>query len=509
MINQALTPGPTPPHTGNPVTFPGLADAWVAWFTEVVIPELSAVVDEFNDEIQYLQSLGAAGFPMTFSTSSIADVDPGAGVLRLNNLTQTAATIVRIDNGDANGASIAALVASFGVGTSGIKGVLTIAHRDQPSTKYLKFNVTAVATPAGYSNVTGSCVAFSGANPLAHGDPLVVTFVRTADTSGGGIGSSDLQNQTYTYFTTAGTSTAYTLTPTPALLSRAPGARFDVKFHVACGANPTLNVSGLGAVQLVRQLADGTYGPLNAGEIPANHYSPVRFFGTAQAVVETMPFAPGSLVGVQVLTATGTYTPHAAMRTAVVDVQGAGGAGGGVAASGASNYAIGGGGGAGSFARGRFTRTEIGASVAVTIGAGGVGAASASGPDGGTSSFGALLSAPGGRGGAGNTGGGGASSATFQTLGGTWSDAPTGTALVAMRGQQGGNALNTPSTPVSGAGGSSVYGTGGPQTAGGTVVGTAGSGYGAGGSGASSINGGAARAGGNGAPGVVIVWEYA
>lgn len=49
------------------------------------------------------------------------------------------------------------------------------------------------------------------------------------------------------YTTTAGTSTAYTLSPTPALSSLRNGAKVRVKFHTANGATPTLAVSGLTA----------------------------------------------------------------------------------------------------------------------------------------------------------------------------------------------------------------------------------------------------------------------
>jgi hypothetical protein len=68
--------------------------------------------------------------------------------------------------------------------------------------------------------------------------------------SGAGINSSSIQNQTYTYFTTGGTSTAYTLTPSPAVTALAAGQLFLVNFNATAGATPTLAVSGLTAKNL-------------------------------------------------------------------------------------------------------------------------------------------------------------------------------------------------------------------------------------------------------------------
>jgi hypothetical protein len=217
----------------------------------------------------------------------------------------------------------------------------------------------------------------------------------------------------------------------------------------------------------------------------------------------------GALIGVQTFTSSGTYTPTAGMRFCVVEVQAPGGAGGGVAVAGGSNVCAAGGGGGGGYAKGRFTAAEVGSSVAVTIGAAGAGVSGASGGDGGTSSFGALLSVPGGKGGSGHTGGGASSSTVFQIGGGAPSDAITGTTLFAVPGEQGGNSLNTSSSLYTGAGGASFYGSGGVSRTGGNTTGANGLGFGGGGSGACNGSGGGARAGGDGAPGKTIVWEYA
>lgn len=65
------------------------------------------------------------------------------------------------------------------------------------------------------------------------------------------------QNQVAQAFTTAGTSTALTLTPVPAIPSYAAPQRFNVKFSVSSGLNPTLNVSAKGAKFLKQYDAAG------------------------------------------------------------------------------------------------------------------------------------------------------------------------------------------------------------------------------------------------------------
>lgn len=54
------------------------------------------------------------------------------------------------------------------------------------------------------------------------------------------------------YATTAGTSTAYTLTLTPPLPSLTTGVVVGVKLHTTCGASPTLAVNGLSATAITK-----------------------------------------------------------------------------------------------------------------------------------------------------------------------------------------------------------------------------------------------------------------
>ncbi|MHA6837694.1 hypothetical protein [Ralstonia pseudosolanacearum] len=219
------------------------------------------------------------------------------------------------------------------------------------------------------------------------------------------------------------------------------------------------------------------------------------------------PMTTGRLLNVQIFTASGTYTPTAGTKSVLVEGCGAGGAGGGVPIASGTVAAAGGGGSAGSFGKKRILSGFAG--VAVTVGAAGVGAANAAGTAGGTSSFGSLVTFPGGGGGAVGTA---TSTASVNAIGGTQSNAPT-SADIASPGWTGKPGINLGgASAFSGSGGDSPYGVaGGYAGANATYVqnGTAALGFGAGGGGAVGSNSGTTAAGGNGSAGLIIVWEYA
>lgn len=176
-----------------------------------------------------------------------------------------------------------------------------------------------------------------------------------------------------------------------------------------------------------------------------------------------------------------------------------GGAGGGPNATGAGQASIGSGGGGGAYGESIIPVTSLGASETVTRGAGGTAVAGGSGLNGGTSSFGAHVSADGGIGGLRTAAGSGSDS----RLGGDGGS--TGTANILIPGSDGGNAaVVTAVGTFGGFGGSSALG-GSRNPAAATGVGLDGKNYGGGGSGGFNGASQAARAGGAGAPGIVIV----
>lgn len=219
-------------------------------------------------------------------------------------------------------------------------------------------------------------------------------------------------------------------------------------------------------------------------------------------------------INVQTFTSSGTYTPTANMQYCIIEVVGGGGGAGGVDASAAGTCGASSGGAGGGYSRGVFSAATIGASQAVTVGAGGTGGTGTSdGTAGGTSSVGVLISATGGA-----QGFHGAVAAAGLTLGGNTPGIGSG-GQVNLAGNPG---LNGWSQFISGTsfylaepgkGGGSVFGGGGGASGLGSVAsgqeqGQNGSNYGGGGGGGVSIGGGTAITGGNGANGVVIITEY-
>jgi hypothetical protein len=221
-----------------------------------------------------------------------------------------------------------------------------------------------------------------------------------------------------------------------------------------------------------------------------------------------------SSINFQTFSTSGTYTPSPGMVYTIIEAVGGGGGGGGGAATNAS-VAGGGGGGAGGYSRGAFSATTIGASQAITIGAAGTGATAGAntGGTGGNTTVGTLISANGGNGGLGSV-----ASNLSCADGGLGANATGGS--LNLHGQAGLTSFATYLSGIAagfgGAGGNSLFGSGGSSqgtatTSNDAVTGANGFLYGAGGAGGVSLSAvGAASAvgGGNGSAGYVIITEY-
>jgi len=109
-----------------------------------------------------------------------------------------------------------------------------------------------------------------------------------------GATQSGVQAQTYTAFTTGGSSTAYTLTPSPAITANTTNQRFRVKFNAAAGSTPTLAVSGQTAKSLKYYDSTGTKQAVTSAQIPLNWVGDVEYDGTDWVVLNVAP--PASTV---------------------------------------------------------------------------------------------------------------------------------------------------------------------------------------------------------------------
>lgn len=268
-----------------------------------------------------------------------------------------------------------------------------------------------------------------------------------------------------------------------------------------------------------------------AVEIPQNGApTPVRCDGSAvtlwspniaPAVQSTQAMqlgqATGRLLGVQRITASGTYTPTAGTTRIIVEIVGAGGGGAAATATGTATNSSGGGGGSGAYVKALIN--SVPASVAVTIGAGGAGGdgvtdPSSNGSVGGTTTFGAYATASGGAGGLAGTQSGQTSTSNFASAGGAGGSTATvgggAVGLVLSQGRPGvaGTSLSGGATIRGGDGAASALG-GNAHTGNSQVLATAPPNSGAGGSGTSNPAGYVAIPGGTGGSGICLVWEYA
>lgn len=202
-------------------------------------------------------------------------------------------------------------------------------------------------------------------------------------------------------------------------------------------------------------------------------------------------------------TAGGTWTKRAGVKYVRVRVQAGGGAGGGCAATGAGDGAVGGGGEAGAYSESFFAASSLGATVAVTVGAGGTAVTNGTGNTGGTSSFGAHVSATGGAGGSAGAAGATASVAA----GGSSTQTMVGNLQIpgqaGLHGSRSGQSFGS----LGGTGGNAQLGHGSPPPPG-SANGLPGRLYGGGGSGATNNTGLGSRSGGAGAAGIVMIDNY-
>ncbi len=243
---------------------------------------------------------------------------------------------------------------------------------------------------------------------------------------------------------------------------------------------------------------------IQAGGLTPSEENNAQLLAALKQIVVGGGVTPGRLIGVQVFITSGVYTPTSGTKSIIVELVGGGGGSGGTAATGTSTIAQSIGGGGGAYAKSRLTSGFAGQSV--TVGAPGAGGAAGNnnGAVGGASSFGSLVVAPGGSLGAGSA----AISPVAMVANGGNSAEPTGANLIGKAGEAATSAFAyTTLGSLSSKGGGSPFGTGGHMPSGSGF--RAPSGYGAGPSGVYAQNSATAQAGGNGAPGLVLIYEYA
>jgi hypothetical protein len=350
---------------------------------------------------------------------------------------------------------------------------------------------TGVNTFSGVVNFDGA-VDFDDAVDMTGGTPTVATKA-AGDNTQAPASTAFVQaavGKVYPpqVFTSPPTTVTVTIA-SPAVLSwTAHGLPIGGAFQVTTsGALPT------GAS------ASTTYYVISAG-FGANSF---RFSATpGGAAINTTGSQSGTHTG------TPFYVPRAGMVNCIIENWGGGGGGGGSASPG-SNL-VGGGGGAGSPSRKVATASDIGAGKLVTIGAAGAAGAAGNnaGGAGGDTSVGSLCIGKGGSGGAGAA----ASATSVVSTGGLGGVLGTGDVRGTGAPGQSVTCYSAATAGImtgGGSGGSSSVGGGGrsPMSTSATT-GEAATGFAAGGSGGTSINGAGTAAGGAGTPGYAVITEF-
>ena len=176
MITALTDPNQLPNQLQDQQTF----DANMAYVIDM-LPERARQENELAAGMSAIAAGGAYAFPYVFD-SSIVDGDPGVGKLRLGSTAQNAASVLRMDVQIVGGTDITNVLADLRACTSAVKGSIRLVKMSDPS-RWIIFDVTAVALPSGYRNLTVSARASGGglASPFENGDSLMVYIDRNGD----------------------------------------------------------------------------------------------------------------------------------------------------------------------------------------------------------------------------------------------------------------------------------------------------------------------------------------
>jgi hypothetical protein len=312
---------------------------------------------------------------------------------------------------------------------------------------------------------------------------------------------------------TGGSPNAQTFTSGVGYTAPIPtGLRVTLK--IGAGLNnsglTTLNMDGIG--DTVVKLDNGN--TISGGELVAGCYTDFIFNGTNWIFLYSREFLQtlingggGVIIGRQVFATPGTfnYVPTPGTQNIIAETLAGGGGGAGTPNSIYSNGLGGGGGGAGGYSRAYLDIALIGAGVPVVVGAGGVGGALGGGPGGNgqETNFGGGMCVS-------RAGAGAPASAGLDVEGGAGAIAGIGDVTGTGQAGEPGLAHVQVLSAESGRGGDTAYGSGGPSIITASAVhGNNATGHGGGGGGGASYGGVSATQGGNGAPGLCIVTEFA
>lgn len=214
----------------------------------------------------------------------------------------------------------------------------------------------------------------------------------------------------------------------------------------------------------------------------------------------------GRLLNVRSFTKSGTVVKTPGTKKWRIRILGGGGGSSAAPATGAGEVSVSCGGGSGAYAEGLYDVTSI-TSLPITVGSGGAGGSATSiyGDDGGASSVGSLISAPGGKSGL----PAGPASPPYQPVANTNSNAPVGWNILGTSGAGTELAIASSISYAAGSrGANSPFGVGGSIPAISNPA-NSGGGFGSGASGCANKPSRPVTSGASGNPGIIIIEEYA
>lgn len=175
-----ITPLPAAPDPYNDTTeeFNNKAVAFVA-AQQAMVPELNSKLSDFAANLTTLAAGGGFSLSYNVDTSTTAVSDPGTGIMRFGNTSQSSATTLILDD-VAGGVSVSSVIDAFASSTSSTKGQLRIQQLNDV-TRWAVYNVTAVTSNGGYHTVTVVPVQSSTVSPFLNGVSVVLFFQMKGD----------------------------------------------------------------------------------------------------------------------------------------------------------------------------------------------------------------------------------------------------------------------------------------------------------------------------------------
>lgn len=291
----SLTDG-FPPLTRTPLAAGGVPPSGL---------DMNGILYELSAILRWANAGGGYTYDAEFATdSNVGGYPKGARIMRSDGLGYWFNTVENnTTDPEAAGAAAAGWVPDF---TNGVTSVamastnvtLTPLQYGKPTiviTGTLTANLNLIFPAiAGewtvINNTTGpftiTCKTASGTGVAVSGVAIIVGDATNIYATSSGITAAQLQAQTYTAFTTGGTTGAFTLTPSPAITAYTAGQRFRVKFSAAGNGSDTINISGLGAKNLKQY--DATGAKVSA-VVASAQLADVEYDGTDFVILDPLP----------------------------------------------------------------------------------------------------------------------------------------------------------------------------------------------------------------------------